>query len=151
MGQGVVTPDRGPRVRAQVVHESQRTRVTRLFSTERTLIRKEPLGPYAQQRLGHEMEMLQRLRGVEGVAQLAEATQFPGSIMLVDAGGRSLSGLAKPLGGDDLIELALELGRAVAGIHPSRHRRFSSSAVALTITSAACACFGALVNASATT
>ena len=29
--------------------------------------------------------MLERLRGVKGVAQLAEAPQYPGSIMIADA------------------------------------------------------------------
>ena len=31
MGEGAVLPDRGLPVRAEMVHESQRTRVTRLF------------------------------------------------------------------------------------------------------------------------
>jgi hypothetical protein len=117
MGQGIVIPDRGPPVRAEVVHECERSRVTRLFFSDRTLIRKEPLGPDAQQRPRREVEMLQRLRGAPGVAQLAKAADFPGSIMLVDASGTSPSGLAKPLGRNDLIELALKSGRVVAGMH----------------------------------
>jgi len=40
-----VLPGRDPPVRAEVVHESERTRVTRLFFPGRTVIRKEPLGP----------------------------------------------------------------------------------------------------------
>ena len=31
MGEGSLLPDRGPPVRAEIVHESERTRVTRLF------------------------------------------------------------------------------------------------------------------------
>ena len=42
---------RAPPVRAEVVLESERTRVTRLFVSRRTVIRKEPLGPDAQRRL----------------------------------------------------------------------------------------------------
>ena len=43
--------------------------------------------------------MLERLRGVAGVAQLAEAPRYPGSVVLEDAGGTSLAGMAKPLRG----------------------------------------------------
>jgi len=53
----------------------------------RTVIRKESLGPDAERRLRHEAAMLERLLGVEGVAQLAEASRYPGAIMLADAGG----------------------------------------------------------------
>ena len=43
--------------------------------------------------------MLERLRGVAGVAQLVEAPRYPGSIVLEDVGGTSLAGLATPLAG----------------------------------------------------
>ena len=69
------------------MHESERTRVTRLFLPGGTVIRKEPLGPDAPRRLRHEAAMLERLRGVAGVAQLADAPRYPGSIVLADAGG----------------------------------------------------------------
>ena len=117
MGEGSLSPDRGPPVRAQIVHESERTRVTRLFLSGRTVIRKELLGPDAQGRLQHEVAMLQRLRGVGGVAQLLDEPRYPGSIVLADAGGTSLAGLSKPLPVEDLIALALKLARAVAGMH----------------------------------
>ena len=85
MGAGGVLPGRDPPVRAEIVHESGRTRVTRLFFAGGTVIRKEPLGPDAERRVRHEVAMLERLRGVAGVAQLAEAAAVPG----VDrAGGR---------------------------------------------------------------
>ena len=76
MGEGAVTPDRGPPVRAEIVHSSERTRVTRLFLPGRTVIRKEPLGPDAQRRLQHEVAILQRLtrcgrgRSVGGLAAI---------------------------------------------------------------------------------
>jgi len=68
-------------------------------------------------RLVHEVAMLQRLRGVVGVAQLLPAPRYPGSIVLEDVGGTSLAGLSKPLDVDELIGLAVQLARAVAGMH----------------------------------
>src|SRR6201996_667529 len=88
-------PDPFPR--AEIVHCSERTRVTRLFLPGRTVIRKEPMGPGAEGRVRHEAAMLERLRGVAGVAQLAQAPRYPGSVVLQDAGGISLAGVAKPL------------------------------------------------------
>jgi serine/threonine protein kinase len=96
------------------VHENERTRVTRLFLSVGTIIRKEPLGPDAQRRLQHEIGILQRLRGVSGVAQVLDEPRYPGSIVLADAGGTSLASLAKPLAVDELIGLAVELAGAVA-------------------------------------
>jgi serine/threonine protein kinase len=83
----------------------------------RTVIRKEPLGPDADRRLRHEFAMLARLRGVKGVAQLTDAPRYPGSVMLEDVGGRSLAEVAEPLAVDELIGLAVDLARAVAGMH----------------------------------
>ncbi|MEV8512644.1 AAA family ATPase [Dactylosporangium sp. NPDC051484] len=80
-------------------------------------MRKEPLGPNASRRLRHELAILERLRGVDGVARLMEAPRYPGSIVLADAGDTTVAGLAKPLAVDDLIGLAVELARAVAGMH----------------------------------
>ena len=68
----------GPRV----VHSSERTRITRLFLPGRAVIRKEPLGPDAERRVRHEVAMLERLLGVAGVAQLAEAPRYRGSVVL---------------------------------------------------------------------
>jgi hypothetical protein len=82
-------PARDPPARAGIVHESGSTRVSRLFLPGGTVIRKEPLGPDAQRRLGREAAMLERLRGVAGVAQLAEAPRYQGSLVLADAGGRA--------------------------------------------------------------
>ena len=117
MEEGEVLPGRDPPVRAQIVHESERTRITRLFHAGRAVIRKEPLGPDAERRLRHEVAILERLRGAEGVAQLAGASRYAGSIVLADAGGTSLAGVAKPLSVDQLTRLGLGLTRAVAGMH----------------------------------
>jgi len=114
---GGVLPGRDPPDRAEMVHESPRTRVTRLFMRVGTVIRKEPLGPDAGRRLRHEAAVLERLRGVEGVAQLAPAPRYPGSIVLADAGGGSLAGAAIPLAPGELTGLGLGLARAVAGMH----------------------------------
>ena len=117
MGAGRVPTSEDPPVRAEVVHESERTRVTRLFLPGGAVIRKEPLGPGAERRLRHEAAVLGRLRGVAGVVQLADAPRYPESIMLADAGGASLAGLAMPLPAEDLAGLAAGLARAVAGMH----------------------------------
>jgi predicted ATPase/signal transduction histidine kinase len=114
---GAVPPGQDPSVQAVIVHESGRTRVTRHFLPGRTVIRKEPLGPDAERRLRHEVAVLERLRGAPGVAQLAETPEYPGSVVLEDAGDTSLAGQAKPLAMNDLTGLAAELARAVAEMH----------------------------------
>src|ERR1700754_2855294 len=117
MGAGGVQPGRDPPAPAEVLlHEGARTRVTRLFLPGRTVVRKEPLGPDADRRLRHEMAMLQRLRGVAGVAQLVETPRLPGSIVLRDVGGTSLAGRATPLDVEELVGIGLGLARAVAGM-----------------------------------
>jgi serine/threonine protein kinase len=99
-----------------MLHESGRTRVTRLFLPGRAVIRK-PLGPDAVERLEHERSKLERLRGLDGVAQLVDATRYPDSIVLADIGGTSTAALVQPLAVDDLIRLAVALARAVAEMH----------------------------------
>ena len=85
MGSGGPAPGRDPPARAEMLlHESARTRVTRLFFPGRTVIRKEPLGPDAQRRLRHEVAMLQRLRGVDGRGAAGGGAALPG----VDRAGR---------------------------------------------------------------
>src|SRR4051794_8944672 len=103
--------------RTELLRGHGRTRVTRLFFGNRTLIRKEPLGSDAEARLAHEAAILERLRGVDGVAQLLDTPPYPGSIVLEDAGGESLAALAKPFDVPELIELATGLARTVASMH----------------------------------
>jgi serine/threonine protein kinase len=112
-----VPPGADPPVRAEIVHQSARTRVTRLFFPGQTVIRKEPLGLDAERRLRHEAAMLERLDGVAGVAQLAVAPRYPGSIVLADAGDASLADRAGPLPAGELTGLAVALARAAAGMH----------------------------------
>ncbi|HEX5922764.1 MAG TPA: AAA family ATPase [Baekduia sp.] len=125
---------------AAVVHAGDRTRVTRLTLDERTVIRKEPLGTDAQRRLRHEVVMLERLRGAEGVAQLVDAPQYPDSIVLEDAGRTSLAERTKPLAGDDLIQLAVQLTRALAAMHGRgvMHRDFAPANIVLSPSGAPC-------------
>jgi hypothetical protein len=106
-----------PPVRFAVVHESARARVTRLSRADRTLIVKEPLGPDAGSRLRHETAILERLRGVAGVAQLADEPPREGSIVLADAGDRTLAELPKPVPARDLAGFALRLALAMAESH----------------------------------
>src|SRR6201996_2244826 len=108
-------PDPFPR--AEIVHCSEGTRITRLFLPARTVIRKEPLGPDAERRVQHEVAMLERLRGVAGVAQLAEEPRYPGSVVLEDAGAASLAGLGGPVPAGEGAGLGLGLAMAVAGVH----------------------------------
>ncbi|MEV4136750.1 AAA family ATPase [Dactylosporangium sp. NPDC049742] len=83
----------------------------------RVVIRKEPLGPGAARRVQHEVAILERLRGVRGVVQVADTPWCPGAVSMADVGGTSLSALAKPVAVADLITLATGLARAVAGMH----------------------------------
>ncbi len=117
MGAGGALPGHEPPVRVETVRESERTRVTRLHFAGRVLVSKEPLGPDAERRLRHETAMLERLRGLPGVAQLADAPRRSGAIVMVDAGGVSLAGMPLPLALGDLTTLAARLARAVAGMH----------------------------------
>ncbi|OHV35275.1 MULTISPECIES: diguanylate cyclase [Pseudofrankia] len=104
--------------RVELLHASERTRVTRLVFPTGSVIRKEPLGPDARQRLRHEVAILERLSGVEGVAQLAHGTPpYPGSILLADVRGTALSERVTPLDMATLVDLAESLARAVAEMH----------------------------------
>jgi predicted ATPase/signal transduction histidine kinase len=117
MGAGELPPVRDQSPRGDVFHQSERTRVTRIYLPGRAVIRKEPLGADAERRLKHEAAMLERLCGAEGIAQLLEAPRFPGSLVLEDAGRTTFTALAKPLPARDLFDLALKLVSAVAGMH----------------------------------
>src|SRR5262245_4481659 len=103
MGAKEVLSDGVSPVRVEIIHESERTRVTRLVFAGCAVVRKEPLGPDASWRLRHETAILKRLQGLDGVAKLLEAPQYPGSIVLADAGCVSLARLAKPLAVEDLV------------------------------------------------
>ena len=140
MEAGGTPPGPDPPIRAEILHQSGRTRITRLFLAGHTVIRKEPLGPDAERRLRHEPTMLEPLRGVAGVAQLAQAPRYPGAIMLADAGGTNLASQAMPLAVDDLIRLAAGLARAVAQMHQRGviHRDITPANIVLSPEGAPC-------------
>jgi predicted ATPase/signal transduction histidine kinase len=140
MGTGSVPPGRDPPVRTEVVLESSRTRVTRMVFAGRTVILKEPLGPDAQRRLRHETAVLRRLRGAEGIAQLCEDPRYPGAILLADAGETTLAAQPKPVAPEDLVNLALQLACAVAGMHRRgvMHRDITPANIVLSGSGAAC-------------
>ncbi|WP_170309101.1 AAA family ATPase [Pseudonocardia hierapolitana] len=75
------------------------------------------MGPDADRRLGHELSILDRLRGLAGVAQLLDTPRYAGSIVMADVRGTSLATSATPLAVGPLIRLAVELAGAVAGMH----------------------------------
>ena len=102
---------------ATIVRESARTRITRLPWAGRTVILKEPLGPDAEARLQRETAILERLRGVEGVAQLTDEPRYEGSITMADAGGTTLAEIPKPVPVNDLGRLALQVAQAAARLH----------------------------------
>src|SRR5688572_30290079 len=93
---------------AEVLYESERTRVTRVFlSASEAVIVKLPLGPDAAQRRRHETAELRRLAGVAGAAQLADdrataAANCPEAIVMTDTGGATLARHAMPLPPDEL-------------------------------------------------
>jgi AAA ATPase domain/Protein kinase domain len=135
-----VLPDPAKPVTAGIVHQSGRTRITRLVVPGGTVIRKEPLGPDAERRVRHEAAMLERLRGVAGVAQLAEAPRYLGSVVLEDAGEANLAGMTKPLAVEELTGLGLGLARAVAEMHRRgvMHRDITPANVVLDGDGASC-------------
>nr|WP_018506336.1 diguanylate cyclase [Parafrankia discariae] len=91
--------------------------MSRLSGPGGSVILKEPVGPGAQRRLRHELAILGRLSGVEGVVQLAPEARYPGSIPLKDVGGVSLADCPTPLDAAELTRLALRLARVVDGMH----------------------------------
>ena len=105
-------------VRVDLLHESGRTRVSRVYLPAGTVIRKEPLGPGAAGRLRHETEMLRRLSDVGGVVRLASGgPPMRDSILLADVGGSAVSDRPVPWDPAEVVELAEQVARALAGIH----------------------------------
>jgi diguanylate cyclase (GGDEF)-like protein len=117
---GIQTAGRGQP--EELLYESERTRVTRsrLPSGAGTVIRKETVGPGAAQRLRHELAMLERLAGVDGVPRLAPGFRQATAITLIDdEPGVSLATAVAgvPLAAAESVPLALELARILAGVH----------------------------------
>lgn len=122
MAPGDASQARDAPAQTEVLQDSDRTRIARMRLPGPVLVRNEPLGPDAERRMSHELAILERLRGLEGVAQLADATseRSDGSIVLADAGASTLRDLPKPLAVDELL--------ALAPAWPARSRRCTAAA-----------------------
>src|SRR3954454_4365733 len=100
-----------------LVHKGERSRITRVFVDGRTVIRKEPIGPGAPRRLIHEGEVLGRLRGLPGTAQLLDSPHYSGSLVLADGGGPDLARGPRPWAVRTLLPFSAALARVVAAMH----------------------------------
>ena len=103
----------------EVLYASERTRVVRVRSADgsRSVIRKQPLGSGAADRLRREMSVLRRLDGVEGTPQLAPGTADDGALVLVDTPGRTLATFPAPWQVVPLLDLACGLAGSLAAVH----------------------------------
>ncbi|MBW6434686.1 diguanylate cyclase [Actinoplanes hulinensis] len=101
----------------EVLHDSDRTRVSRVHVVggER-VVRKQPLGLGAADRLRNEIAMLRRLDGVPGTPRLAGEPDER-SLTLVDDAARTLADGERPWEPEALTELAVRLAGVLAGIH----------------------------------
>ncbi|MEV0901480.1 diguanylate cyclase [Actinoplanes sp. NPDC049802] len=101
----------------EVLYDSDRTRVSRVRVTDGGwVIRKQPLGPGAADRLRDEIAVLRRLAGLPGTPRLAGEPDEV-SLTLVDASARTLADLDGPWEPEALTELATRLAGVLAGIH----------------------------------
>ncbi|MES2785920.1 MAG: AAA family ATPase [Pseudomonadota bacterium] len=125
---------------AQVLHESATTRVWRGASALTGVVCKQFLGTGASERANHEREVLARLAGVPGLAQLIEGPQAgcgqeADVVVLRDAGPATLAQLLLEgiLGPARLLELAVRVVRAVAAMHRAGviHRDINPSNIVL--------------------
>jgi hypothetical protein len=112
--------------------------VTRLSRPDGAVVRKQPLGPGAYERLRHERGLLNRLAGAPGIVQVMSSrdggwadSSDTQAITLEDAGTANLAERTSPLAGDEHTAVALALARAVAAMH----RRGSSIATSARRTS----------------
>ena len=99
------------------------------------VICKQPLGAESGRRLRHELMILQRLAGVDGVPQLADGALGTDSIGLLDTGGKALAGTAadRTRGDDTSVRARAPAGgdprggasprRGAQGRQPGQHRR----------------------------
>src|SRR5688500_18045635 len=95
-----------------VIHQSERTRVTRRVSSgfggepgSGGVVRKEPIGRDADGRLRHEIAILGRLAEVEGFPRLVEGVQPPGALELVDDHAAALAEANLPLPPGEVVRL----------------------------------------------
>ncbi|MDF2464181.1 MAG: ATP-binding region, ATPase domain protein [Ramlibacter sp.] len=105
----------------EALYESPSTRIVRFGGASGAggLIWKEYLGPHATQRLRNEKDLLTRLAGIEGVAQLAQGAHGAGVLALRDCGEITLARVldAGKCDTDTVLSLACQLARTLAEVH----------------------------------
>ncbi|GLY02868.1 diguanylate cyclase [Actinoplanes sp. NBRC 101535] len=102
----------------ELLYDSDRTHVTRIRAADGTwVVRKQPLGPGAAERLRTERDILGRLAGVPGTPRLADVEAEDGELLLVAIPGRTLAEIPSPWAAGPLIKLAHRLALVLAGVH----------------------------------
>jgi hypothetical protein len=106
---------------SEILYESPSTRIVRLeeASGAGRLVWKEYLGPQAARRLRNEKNLLTRLAGIEGVAQLAQGARGASVLALQDCGEVTLAQLLTAGNCDTstVLSLACQLARTLAEVH----------------------------------
>ncbi|GAA1610200.1 diguanylate cyclase domain-containing protein [Actinoplanes couchii] len=104
----------------KLLYDSDRTRVARIRRDDgSSIVRKQPLGPDAADRLRNETAVLRHLDGIIGTPKLAAGDPGAGvgALDLLDVPGRTLADLYAPWATGALLELAENLADVIAGIH----------------------------------
>ncbi len=103
----------------EVLYDSERTRVVRVRPAggSQFVVRKQPLGPSAADRLRNELSVLRRLDGVEGTPQLAPGGADDGTLVFVDTPTRTLATFPVPWQVAPLLDLACGLAGSLAAVH----------------------------------
>lgn len=131
-------PAGGPPVdadRVELLLDSDRTRAYRMrLPGNRSVVVKQPLGPDGPKRLKHEAAILRRLRGAQGVVQLAATPLIDGALVLQDAGGATMDRRPMPLPQAEVLGIASGLADALAAVHHRHvvHRDVCPSKIVLT-------------------
>jgi PAS domain S-box-containing protein len=110
----------GEITREDVLSVSDRARVVRLhLQGGGTVVCTEPTGQQRGDRLAHQLAILERLDGVEGVVQRSDAVARADAIVLVDEDGPTLAE-ELPKGSPEtaaLLDILVDLARAIARVH----------------------------------
>jgi serine/threonine protein kinase len=102
-----------------VLFQSDRTVVSRSVTPTGTVIRKEMRGPNGPTRRRHELAILDRLAGVDGVPHLVPDADDDAAIIVEDVGRATLAERLRsgPMGVDVQLALAEDLAAIVAAVH----------------------------------
>jgi serine/threonine protein kinase len=103
----------------EALYDTERTRVVRVRSADglRSVIRKQPVGSGAADRLRRELSVLRRLDGVAGTPQLAPGAVDDGVLAFLDTPACTLAELSVPWQVAPLLDLACGLAGALAAVH----------------------------------